>query len=234
MNKKTLVILSLICLFSFETIKAQDSSAVNNPGSSFRFVEFGFRFMPTVSSFSMKPSSSGMVKGEATFGYGLGGLLAVNFTNHVGIQGEVLYNSLSQKYKDQDLDREINVKYINFPILLTLNSGKGKQANANVVFGPQFGMNIGSSFERSSGSNTDTVTYVLATKRSDFGFAYGAGLEFMLNEIKTIRLDLGFRGVYGLTNINRSLSSDSEGSVPVFESAKVRTKAGYIGFAFLF
>jgi opacity protein-like surface antigen len=226
--------MSLFCLFSFKTLKAQDSTSAVNPGSAFRFVEFGFRFMPTVSAFSMKSSSSGMVKSEATFGYGIGGLIAVNITKHVGIQGEVLYNSLSQKYKDQDLDREINVKYINFPILLTLNSGKGKQANANVVFGPQFGMNIGSSFERSSGSNTDTVTYVLATKRSDFGFAYGAGLEFMLNEIKTIRLDLGFRGVYGLTNINKMISPGDEDSVPIFESAKVRTKAGYIGFAFLF
>lgn len=63
--------------------------------SSFHIVEFVFRFMPIFSSFEMKTSSGDTVKGEVTLGYGVGGLLAINFSNHVGIQGEVIYNSLS-------------------------------------------------------------------------------------------------------------------------------------------
>lgn len=234
MKKRTLIIAGAMFLSLLTNVKAQDApvAAVDEP--SFRFVEFGFRLLPTVSSFSMKPASSGTVKGQATFGFGFGGVLAVNFTKNYGVQGEIIYNSLSQKYTDENLERKINLRYINFPILFSLNTGKGKQANLNAVFGPQFGMNIGSKINSSSGNNTDTVTYVLATKRGDFGLAYGAGVEFMLNEIRTIRLDLGFRGIYGLTNINKEIPSESANEEPLFESAKVRTNSGYIGISFLF
>lgn len=231
---KTQLILGIILLSLSTSLKAQDEPAVETKESSFSLVEFGFRFMPTVSKFSMSPTSGDNVQGEATFGYGIGGMLAINFTKNYGIQGEILYNSLSQKYKDQELDREVNVRYINLPILFSLNTGKGKQANLNFVFGPQFGSSIGSSIKSSKGSDTDTLTYVLATKRTDFGFAYGTGAEFMLNEAKTRRLDLGFRGVYGLTNINRTITPTSDESTPIFESAKIRTNSMYIGFSFLF
>jgi opacity protein-like surface antigen len=200
----------------------------------FKRVEFGFRYMPTLSAFEMQTSSGGTVKGEATFGHGIGGMLAFNFTNHFGIQGELIYNSLSQKYKDQDLDREINVRYINIPLMFSINTGKANPVNLNLVVGPQLGFNLGSSIKRDGGTDTDTFTYVLATKKNDIGFAYGAGFEFMLNEIRTIRMDLGFRGVHGLMNINNKEINETEGSVFIIDGAKVRTKSLYIGFSFLF
>jgi opacity protein-like surface antigen len=233
MKKRSIILAVAVLLSLCSSLKAQETPIVIVDEPSFRYVEFGFKFLPTVSSFSMKPASSGTVKGTATFGFGFGGSLAVNFTKHYGVQGEIIYNSLSQKYTDDDMEREINLRYINFPLMFSLNTGKGKQANLNVMVGPQFGMNIGSSFNTSSGNGTDTVTYVLATKKGDFGMAYGAGVEFMLNEIRTIRLDLGYRGIYGFTNINKTLPSENDDE-PLFESAKVRTNSGYIGITFLF
>jgi len=61
------------------TSKADDQSA-----------EFGVRFMPTVSAFDLQTSSGGNIKGEATLGYGIGALLGFNFSDHVGVQGEVI------------------------------------------------------------------------------------------------------------------------------------------------
>lgn len=226
-------IICLIVLLSNAALYAQDVAPVLIPKPSFHRVEFGFRFMPTVSAFDMKTSSGGTVKGEATFGYGIGGMLAFNFTNHMGIQSELIYNSLSQKYKDEDLDREINVKYLNIPILFSLNTGKANPVNLNFVFGPQLGFNMGSSIKKSGSGSSDTLTYVLATRRSDLGLAYGAGLEFMLNDTRTIRMDLGFRGVYGLININNN-QADSESTTYIVDQTKIRTKSGYIGISFLF
>lgn len=216
------------------TLQAKGFPTPADDGEKPKRVEFGIRFMPTVSAFKMQTSSSGTVKGEATLGYGIGGMLAFNFTNHMGIQGEVNYNSLSQKYRDEDMDREINIRYIGIPLLFSLNTGKANPVNLNFVLGPQFGINMGSSIKRSGGSNSDTITYVLATKNSDFGIAYGAGFEFMLNELETIRMDLGFRGVHGLTNINNNTATNSDGEQHIVESTKVRTMAAYIGFSFLF
>lgn len=230
MNKKNIF---TILLFSFSLVslsaKGADSATAQ---ASFPIVEFGFRFMPTVSSFSMESSGGGTIEGQVTFGYGIGGMLAFNFSRHIGIQGEIIYNALSQKYKDRDLDRQIKVRYINIPLFLSLNSGKGNLINMNLVVGPQFGYNVGSSFSSSGGSSTDTITYVQATKRSDFGFAYGTGMEFMLNEKRTIRMDIGYRGVFGLVNIADNSAGD--GGAYVVEKAKVRTNAIYLGVSFVF
>lgn len=57
MNRISLVIL----LFAF-TLNANAQKKV----------EFGLRYMPTISSFEMKTSSGGTVKGQATLGYGVG------------------------------------------------------------------------------------------------------------------------------------------------------------------
>ncbi len=223
----------LLCIITL-SVQAQDAAPLVAEKPAFHRVEFGLRLMPTVSAFTMQSSSGGTIKGEATFGFGIGGMLAFNFTNHMGIQSELIYNSLSQKYKDQELDREINVRYLNIPIMFSLNTGKANPINLNIVFGPQLGFNMGSSIKKSGSSSSDTITYVLATKRSDIGFAYGAGLEFMLNTTRTIRMDIGFRGMYGLVNISNNSEPTSDESVYIVNQAKVRTKSGYIGISFLF
>jgi opacity protein-like surface antigen len=232
--KKSFIISSVMWLSLVTAVNAQDSMKVAGPPPSFPVVEFGFRFMPTFSSFDMQTSSGGTIKGEVTLGYGVGGMLGFNFSNHVGIQGEVIYNSLSQKYKDQGLQREINVRYINVPLLLSLNTGKGNPVNLNMVLGPQFGLNIGSSIKGSSGSSTDTLTTVLAAKTSDLGFAYGAGVEFMLNSTRSIRLGIGFRGVYGFVNISNTNQSSDPNTYYILNRATIRTNSAYLGIAFLF
>ena len=141
-------------------------------------VELGFRYMPTVSSFEMKTTDGGTVKGEAILGYGIGALLGFNVTNHLEFQGEVIYNSISQKYKESNVEREINLKYINVPLLLSLNTGKTNRFNLNAVVGPQLGFNVGSSVHTTGGDGTTTATAVLSVKQSDIGFAYGAGMDF--------------------------------------------------------
>jgi len=230
--KKLIIIIGILSLCLSTTLKAQDSVKIAKP--NFHVVEFGFRFMPTFSSFEMKTYAGGTVKGEVTLGYGIGGLLGLNLSKHVGIQCEVIYNSLSQKYKDQALNREFNVRYINVPLLLSLSTGKSNPVNLNVVIGPQIGYNIGSSITTSGDATSDTLQTVLATKKSDFGFAYGAGLEFALNQPRTIRLDIGYRGVYGFVNISNTNGAAETGSQYILDRATIRTNSVYIGFTLLF
>lgn len=231
--KKSFVIASALFLSLGTIVKAQDSIKVAAAPGLHR-VEFGFRFMPTFSSFQMQTSSGGTVKGEVTLGYGVGGMLAVNLTSHVAIQGEILYSSLSQKYVDQDLEREINLRYINIPLLFELNTGKANPVNLNVVCGPQIGYNVGSSMSSAGSGSTDTVTTVFAAKQTDFGLAYGAGLDFLLNSTRTIRLDVGFRGVYGFTNVSNTSKANPDGSYYILDGATIRTNSAYVGITFLF
>jgi hypothetical protein len=216
--------------------KAPAPAPVEDDDDNFYQGEIGLRFLPTFTSLEFQTVDEGTVKGEVTLGYGISGMLAGNFTRHAGIQLEIIYNSLTQKYKDRDLDRRIDISYINFPLLLSLNSDKAKPVNFNFVAGPQIGYNIGSRVETSSGGSdgADTVQAVLAIRKGDFGFAYGAGLEFKLNQEGNFRFDIGFRGVYGLVNINDNSGTRTTNSYYILEKSRLKTNSLYLGFAYLF
>jgi len=191
---------------------------------------FGLRYMPTFSSTEIRTSSGGSVQGEAEMGFGAGALLAFNFSEYIGIQGELIYSSTSQKYRENDFDRKINLKYVNIPLLLSLNTGKLKKVNFNVVAGPQIGLSVGSSF---TGGPADDEA-VLSVKKGDLGFAYGAGIDFALTPSGTFRLGLGYRGVRGMFDIsdnNRTLTGDG---YYLLDRSKNKSNAGYVGLSFLF
>lgn len=196
--------------------------------------EFGLRFMPTVSSLNLMTSSGGQVEGKATLGYGFGALLGFNFSDHVGIQGEVIYSSSSQKYTEVDLERKVNLRYVNIPLLLSLNTGKTKAVNLNIVAGPQLGLSAGSSVHLSGGDETGQPIAVVSVKKGDIGFAYGIGVDFGLNAARTIRLGLGYRGVSGLFDISDNNRSITTNSFYILDRTHVKSNAAYIGLSILF
>jgi opacity protein-like surface antigen len=196
--------------------------------------EFGLRFMPTFSSFNMKTSTGGNIKGEITLGYGVGALLGFNLTQHTGIQGEIIYNTLSQQYKEQDVERKINLKYINIPFLLSINSGKNNPVNLNLVVGPQIGISVGTNVTTSGGDGVNTSPAILSVKKGDLGFAYGAGLDFALNTSRTVRLGLGFRGVYGLLDISNNSTTATTDSYYILDRTFIKTYSVYTGLSILF
>lgn len=208
---------------------ALDNQEENGPG--LRIVEFGIRYMPTFTSLDLKTYNGETIKGSATLQHGFGIFMGVNMSKHVGLQAELNYYREYQKYKDASLDRQVSIHYLNIPILLSLNTNKTSPVNLNFVVGPQFGLNIGSSLKTSGTENTTSLNAVVAAKRGDIGLAYGAGLEIALNADHTFRLDLGYRGFYGLVDMNSSTSSDSYN---VIVKASRKTQGLYIGLAFPF
>jgi hypothetical protein len=102
--------------------------------------------------------------------------------------------------------------------------------NLNAVVGPQFGINVGSDIN-SSGSN-GTTRAVVETKKGDIGAAYGAGLEFVLNQNRTIRFDIGYRGFYGFVDVDADKTGEDTYNVMV--SANRKTHAAYARITFLF
>ncbi len=195
--------------------------------------EFGVRFMPTISNFDIQTSDGGKVSGDATIGMGAGIFLGFNFTDHIGIQAEAIYNTHTQKYKEQDEDREIRLKYVNVPLLLSYNTNKMKPVNFNIVAGPQIGISVGTELFTSNGSDPSDEA-VLSVKKGDLGFAFGAGLDFGLNAAQTFRLGFGFRGVYGLFDISDNSQSLSTNSYYVLDKAHLKTYSAYAGVSLLF
>lgn len=205
--------------------------ATTLPSISQRF-ELGLRFMPTLSSFEVYTPGDGRVVGDLTFGMGYGGLVGFSISDNFGIQGEVIYSSIAQKYKENDIERRVNLKYLNIPLLLSLNTGKTKAVNLNIVGGPQLGVSVGSRITTSGGDGNNPEA-ILSVKKGDLGLAYGAGVDFGLNPSQTIRLGLGFRGVYGLIDISDNSNSTTTNSYYVLERTHVKTYSAYVGISFL-
>lgn len=199
-----------------------------------RKTELGIRYYPTFSSLDLRTRSGEVVEGSLSMSHGYGVFLGHNFNNHVGLILEVDYNEISQKFKDHNLDRTVNISYLNIPVMLSLNTCKTCWVNWNFVAGPQFGLNVGSSVKTSSGSSSDTLNAVVAVKQGDVGFAYGTGLEFALSKSHHVRLDVGFRGFYGLVDMNAEQQSNNPDTYNVVVKAARRTYAAYIGITFGF
>lgn len=208
------------------------SLAATTIAQDLRRGEFGIRYMPTFSSLKLKTSNDDVINGSVYLSHGFGIMLGVNLSKHFGIQGEVNYYDVTQSFRDQDMTNEVEIRYLNIPLLLSLNTNKENRVNLNVVAGPQFGLNVGANVKSTGTGNIDNVDAVVAVKKGDVGFAYGAGLEFALNSNHSIRLDLGYRGFYGLVDIDADKTGDN--TYNVIAKASRKTNAVYVGLTFLF
>ena len=173
---KSVALTALVALVFSSNIVIQAQTETENRG------EFGIHFMPSFTKIDVRDSQGNVIPGSISLQPGFGILLGFNISNHIGIQGEINYLSISQKYTDASVDREVKIRYINVPILLTLNTDKSKQFNMNVVAGPEFGFNTGASINSTGTEGTDTLQAVVVLKKGNVGFAYGAGLEFAMNK----------------------------------------------------
>lgn len=204
-----------------------------NDTPDLRPVEFGVRYMPTFSSIDVNSSDGGVIDGSFKMSNGFGIMAGVNFTKNLGIMAEVSYYQANQKYADQGFNHDLTINYLNIPVMLQLNTNKMAPVNLNLVAGPQFGINTGSKFETTgNGNGSSTTTAAVALKKGDVGIAYGAGLEFGLNSNHTFRLDIGFRGFYGLVDMDAS--TNDQGTYNVIVHASRKTYGGYAGIAWMF
>lgn len=147
--------------------------------------EVGVRLMPTFSKFDARNSTGGTLKGQVTLGWGFGAFVGFNFNEHIGVQIEGIYTTLAQKYVENNQENKVRLNYFNIPLLLSLNTGKSKSVNLNVVAGPQIGFSSGSKIETTGSNDSLSTVAVLSVKKGDLGFAYGAGLDFGINPEKT-------------------------------------------------
>lgn len=197
-------------------------------------VEFGLRLMPTFSAFDVKTSNGETVSGTFTFGMGYGALVGISLTNHFAIQAEAIYLKMSQKYKEMEIERNVELSYINIPLLLAFNTGKNKPVNFNVVIGPQIGISAGTDIHVSVAEGTNGSRAVLSSKTTDLGFAYGAGVDFGITPSQNFRLGIGYRGVQGLLDISDNSESVATDEFYVLSRTKTKTNSAYIGFSILF
>jgi hypothetical protein len=191
----------------------------------------GLRYMPTFTNFDLKSEDGKPLETSFTLGHGFGALVGYNFNEHFGLQAEVIYTQMAQKYRDASMDQEVKLNYINVPVLFVLRTHYSRPVSFNVVIGPQFSANTGSSFSSTDTPEGDSVHAVLAVKPADIGFAYGAGFDFGSERVK---FSVGYRGVIGLVDISDNSTNITTDQYYILDRSHVNTYAGYVGLTFGF
>lgn len=227
--KKKIIIGSMVALCALFSVGPMVAQEENN---NLKVGEFGLLYLPTFTKLDLKTYNGEVVEGTATLGHGFGAMVAVNLSKNVGIRLEGNYIGMMQKYKDRNLEREVHINYLNFPLMLTLNTDKTKPVNFNVHLGPQFGLNVGSEITGDAVGSEDTLHAVIVVKEGDVGIAYGAGFEIGLTPKRTVRLDFGFRGMYGLVDMRGDTTEPNTYNVVVKGSRKAY--GGYLGLTLAF
>jgi len=115
-------------------------------------------------------------------GYLFGAFAHVPISENIGIQPEVLFSSQGADIDDTD----VNLTYVNVPVLLRLKLIEV----LNVHFGPQFGF--------ATKAEADDEDILDNIKNSDISLAFGAGVNLPLG------LEAGARYNLGLSDINDS------------------------------
>ncbi|MCV9929731.1 PorT family protein [Flavobacterium sp. LS1R49] len=124
-------------------------------------------------------------------GYQLGGFATVNFTDFLGVQGELLFNQTNTKVADNYRDvfnsafkKGKTLNYISVPVLLRLNS----EGLITVVAGPQFSF-------LASGNQSVLENGKKLFKKTDFAFIAGA-------EINIKPLTVYARYIWGFSDVS--------------------------------
>lgn len=118
-----------------------------------------------------------------------GGYVTVMFTEHFGLQPEVLYSAQGAKSGDE----KYKLGYVTVPVLVRYN------VNSLISFhaGPQFG--VLASAKHTYGSNDEDIKDQV--KGSDLGVAMGMGIDLPM------KLNFAVRFIKGLSDINDTSST---------------------------
>ncbi len=212
--KNSTVIILIVLLISYSSLKAQKGKELvigaNAALTTVVIMNQNFYVEPEV-DYAHK------------MGYAAGFNLGYNFSEYVGIMGEIQYSLQGQKYEgDQSFDgniyddvvRDIDLRYLNIPLFFKYSSGD-KLVRFRFYVGPQLGILLDATQEYTRNGNkigthatdndgNDFVTDANDIKdrfdKFDFGGVLDVGADFHVSDV--LCLTAGLRGNYGFRDIN--------------------------------
>lgn len=137
---------------------------------------------------------------DAITGFHIGALAEVFISEEFSIQPEILYSTQGAEAKVDyaDYSWEINIDYINIPVMAKYYVAEGFSVQA----GPQFGFLIKAEEKEDFEGEKETFDIKQYLNSFDFGMNLGVGYELPMGVFFDVRYNLG------LTKINKE--SDSE------------------------
>jgi hypothetical protein len=130
-------------------------------------------------------------KYDLRIGYNFGLLGHIHLNNHFAIQPEIVYSAQGAKQTDDNGTNELNLDYINVPVLFQYMFDNGLRLQA----GPQVGFLI------SAKSKTDNNTIDIKNDLNPIDFAISFGMSYVF---PPTGFGIDARYNLGLSNINKN------------------------------
>jgi hypothetical protein len=194
---------------------------------------FGIRYQPTFSRLDFRTEDDNTVRADFNVSHGWAISFNMFLNNYVGTHLDVIYSRIEQTFTDRGRRRSAELDYVHIPLLLSLHTNYGRPVSANIHFGPQLGLNINANLDVEASDDEVVVRDpVLRVNPMDISIAYGGGLDFGIGANRNFHINLGYRGSYGLIDIEDSDAQLGEEEFLVLRRSKLNLGAAYIGLMF--
>ncbi|WP_025665559.1 porin family protein [Aquimarina megaterium] len=128
-------------------------------------------------------------------GYHIGAVVQIGLSDMFAVQPELIYSAQGAKFKALGIDQDIDVDYLNLPVLVKFKFAKLFSVEA----GPQFGFIVNDNFN----GGTDPESF-------DLSAAVGAGVEFG-SFFGQLRYNIGFTDIVDNVEAKNSVFQVSVG-----------------------
>ena len=194
----------------------------------------GLRYQPVFGKVDFNTYGGNTVNATMQASHGFALSLNYYFNNWIGTHLEAMWSKQQFNFEDAGSSRTVNLSYLNFPIMASLNSNLGHWFNVNIAAGPYFAVNTGADVEVSNNQDgSGTAEGVLAINPVDIGVAYGGGVDFAFGPERGIHLRTGYRGTSGLLSLQNSRAEITENQFTlVAEGSRLHTSGFYLGVMF--
>ena len=193
---KKLLIFTAIALFGFTNVNAQD-------------VNFGAK--AGVNFASITGDDIGELDSKTSFHVGF--VAEIVISEKFSFQPELLYSAQGATLSGFDVDVDLNLDYLNLPLMAKFYVGEGFSLEA----GPQVGYLLSAKVKASGVGESEEEDIKDVVKGIDFGVNFGIGYKL------DIGLNFGARYNLGLSNDN----DDPESPDDSYKNSVIQVSVGY-------
>ena len=193
---KKLLIFTAIALFGFTNVNAQD-------------VNFGAK--AGVNFASITGDDIGELDSKTSFHVGV--VAEIVISEKFSFQPELLYSAQGATLSGFDVDVDLNLDYLNLPLMAKFYVGEGFSLEA----GPQVGYLLSAKVKASGVGESEEEDIKDVVKGIDFGVNFGIGYKL------DIGLNFGARYNLGLSNDN----DDPESPDDSYKNSVIQVSVGY-------
>lgn len=181
-------VLAMIMLFSAGSSMSQTN------------IKLGFEAGLNIANVSVSTN----VSTNSRTGMIFGGVADVGFTRQIGLVTGVRFVMKGYSVSQGTTSSTIKLNYLEFPAFLKVKFPL-TEIKPYLIGGPTLGINLSSTAETISGTQTQTSDLSANTESIDFGLFFGAGMDFSV----TPKMDLCFQGGYafGMSNIAKGITT---------------------------